>query len=194
MCDNLNGLILSGGRSSRMGFDKGMINYHGKPQCEFMVDLLKPYCNEIFISSKENKRQNTIVDHFDVDSPLNGILSAFHFDPNVAWLTVPVDMPHVNSQAIEFLLQHRDPKKVATCFFDSGGKLPEPLVTLWEAKSKPLLFDFYNSGGFSPRKFLEENNVQLLQAPDPKILKNINTPEDLRTFLNQSGQTLQGGE
>ena len=190
----LNGLILAGGKSTRIGQDKGMIDYHGKPQHEYLVDLLKPYCSEVFISSKENIKQNTIADHFDLDSPLNGILSAFHFDPATAWLTVPVDMPYLNSQAIEFLLRYRDPKKVATCFFDSDGKLPEPLVTIWEAKSKPLLFDFYNSGGFSPRKFLEENDVQLLQAPDPKILKNINTNEDLMMFLKQSGKTLQGGE
>jgi len=191
---NLNGLILSAGKSIRMGQDKGMIDYHGKPQREYLVDLLKPYCKEIFISSKESKKQNTITDHFDLDSPLNGILSAFHFDPAVAWLTVPVDMPYLDRQAIEFLLRHRDPKKVATCFFDSDGKLPEPLVTIWEAKSKPLLFDFYNSGGYSPRKFLEENDVQLLQAPDLKMLRNINTTEDLRTFLKQSRKTLQRGE
>lgn len=190
----LNGLILAGGKSIRMGQDKSMINYHGKPQREYLVDLLEPYCMEIFISSKENIKQNTIVDHFDLDSPLNGVLSAFHFDPATAWLTVPVDMPYLNSQAIEFLLDHRDPKKVATCFLDSDGKLPEPLVTVWETKSKPLLFDFYNSGGFSPRKFLEENDVQLLQAPDPKLLLNINTTEDLRTFSKQSGKTLQRGE
>jgi molybdopterin-guanine dinucleotide biosynthesis protein A len=190
----LNGLILAGGKSIRMGQDKGMIDYHGKPQREYLVDLLKPYCLEVYFSSKENIRQNTIADHFDLDSPLNGILSAFHFDPSIAWLTVPVDMPYLNSRAIEFLFRHRDPKKVATCFFDSDGKLPEPLFTIWEIKSKPLLFDFYNSGGYSPRKFLEENDVQLLQAPDPKILQNINTHEDLVLFLKQSGQTLQGGE
>ena len=171
----LNGLILAGGKSIRMGQDKGMIDYYGKPQREYLVDLLKPYCLEVFISSKENKRQNTIADHFDLDSPLNGILSAFHFDPATAWLTVPVDMPYLNSQAIEFLLGHRDPKKVATCFFDSDGKLPEPLVTIWEAKSKPLLFDFYNSGGFCPRKFFEENDCSLSQVPDLKKLKKINT-------------------
>lgn len=190
----LNGLILAGGKSIRMGQDKSIINYHGKPQREYLVDLLEPYCLEVFISSKEDKKQNTIADHFDLYSPLNGILSAFHFDPAKAWLTVPVDMPYLNSQAIEFLLAHRDPKKVATCFLDSDGKLPEPLVTIWEAKSKPLLFDFYNSGGFSPRKFLEENDVQMLQAPDPKLLMNINTTEDLRTFSKQSGKTLQRGE
>jgi molybdopterin-guanine dinucleotide biosynthesis protein A len=74
----LNGLILAGGKSTRMGQDKGMIDYHGKPQREYLVDLLKPYCLEVFISSKENIKQNTIADHFDLDSPLNGILSAFH--------------------------------------------------------------------------------------------------------------------
>jgi len=191
----LNGLILAGGKSSRMGWDKSLINYHGKPQRDYLIDLLNPFCTDIFLSASRESRTtpNIIPDHFDLDSPLNGILSAFHYDPSAAWLTVPVDMPNIDNSVVEYIIRNRDPGKVATCFFDSEGKLPEPLFTLWETKAKPLLFNFYNSGGFSPRKFLEENDVQILQALDPNFLVNINTKEDLKAFLKQSGKTLQGG-
>jgi molybdopterin-guanine dinucleotide biosynthesis protein A len=184
----INGVVLSGGRSIRMGKDKSLINYHGKPQRDYLLDLLKPFCNEVHTSgSRDSKLSEFVIpDHFDLDSPLNGILSAFQFYPEVAWLTVPVDMPNIDAKAIEFLLNHRDPHKVATCFLDSSGELPEPLFTLWEPKSKPMLFDFFNSGGVSPRKFLEENDVQLLKAPCPSLLININTEEDLAAFLKQS--------
>lgn len=192
-----NGLILAGGKSSRMEQDKALINFHGKPQIDYLCDILATSCHEVFISaakqSKFNSEKTIIHDHFDLESPLNGILSAFHFDPLASWLTVPVDMPNLNAGSIEFLVHHRNPKKTATCFLDSEGNRPEPLFTIWEAKAKPLLFDFYNSGGISPRKFLEENDIQILKAPHPSMLVNINTPEELQAFLKQSGKNLQRG-
>lgn len=191
----LNGLVLCGGNSTRMGKDKSLINYHGKPQREYLIELLAVHCSEVFISAPRNSKatQSCIPDHFDLDSPLNAILSAFHFDPDSSWLTVPVDMPNINSKAIEYLLRYRNNQKLATCFFDSEGMNPEPLFTVWEARAKPHLFDFFNHGGISPRKFLMENNVCILNAPAPEILVNINTEEDLKAFFGQSGKTLQQG-
>lgn len=184
----LNGLILAGGKSSRLGKDKSLINYHGKPQRDFLVDIIKPFCTQVFVSQPKNSKasQTVIPDHFDLDSPLNGILSAFHFDPQGAWLTVPVDMPNIDSKAIQYLLNHRDEHKTATCFLDSEGKDPEPLVTIWEAKAKPMLFDFFNSGQFSPKKFLIENDVCLVKPPSLSILTNINTEEELQAYLKKS--------
>jgi len=185
MSKMLNGLILCGGKSTRMGKDKSLINYHGKPQRDYLFDLLRPFCNQVFISGSRNSKasQTVIPDHFDLDSPLNGILSAFHFDPFASWLIVPVDMPNVDSKAIEYLINHRNSQKTATCFLDSDRQNPEPLFAIWEAKAKPMLFDFFNSGGVSPRKFLLENDLYALKAPSTSLLRNVNTEEELRAFL-----------
>ncbi|HEU5292340.1 MAG TPA: molybdenum cofactor guanylyltransferase [Cyclobacteriaceae bacterium] len=187
----INGLVLCGGKSSRMGKDKSLINYHGKPQREFLAELLKPFCDQVFVSGPKNSKvsQTNIPDHFDLDSPLNGILSAFHFDPLVNWLTVPVDMPNIDSKAIQYLFKHRDDHKTATCFLNSDGQEPEPLFTIWEAKSKPMLFDFYNSGQVSLKKFLIENDICLVKAPNLSLLTNINTEEELQAYLKQSRKT-----
>jgi molybdopterin-guanine dinucleotide biosynthesis protein A len=186
----MNGLVLCGGKSSRMGKAKSLIQYHGKPQREYLVDLLKPLCEQVFISLPTGSKptQTIIPDHFDLDSPLNGILSAFHFDPTACWLTVPVDMPNIDSKAIEYIIQHRDQRTCATCFFDSEGQNPEPLFAIWEAKAKPMLYDFFNSGETSPRKFLMENDVCLLKAPYKPMLVNINTEGDLSAFFKSIGK------
>lgn len=176
-----------------MGKDKSAINYHGKPQREHLADLLRPFCDQVFVSVARDSKNNPtdIADHFNLDTPLNGILSAFHFDPFATWLTVPVDMPNIDAKAIEYLIKYRVEQKAATCFFDSSGQNPEPLFTIWEIKSKPMLFDFFNSGETSPRKFLQENDACFLKAPSKSILLNVNTEEELKLFFGQSGKTLQ---
>src|SRR4051812_47661865 len=53
----LNGLVLAGGKSERMGRDKTRINWHGKEQCYYISDLLKPFCSEVFISCRHEQQQ-----------------------------------------------------------------------------------------------------------------------------------------
>jgi molybdenum cofactor guanylyltransferase len=187
----LNGLVLAGGKSSRMGKEKSKLAFHGKPQYQYLEELLKPFCDEVFLSVSQHSTiplsNHCIQDHFNLESPLNGILSAFHFDPQAAWLTVPVDMPNINERTIKYLLQHRDKTKSATCFYDTEGNNPEPLLTIWEPRSKPQLFDFFNHGESSPRKFLEENDVCMIEAPEKSWLMNINTYPEYNGYLSGDG-------
>lgn len=182
----LYGLILAGGKSSRMGFDKSLLEYHGKPQRDYLQDLLGKYCAAVFTSCKKiddiSPACHPLPDAFQMDSPLNGVLSAFQFNSKVAWLTVPVDMPMIDSAIIEYLLCHRDSTKTATCFFDSDGKNPEPLFTLWEPKAWSSLESFYKSGRISPRDFLKQSAIQVLSVPDTRSLININSKEEWEKF------------
>lgn len=185
----INGLILAGGRSSRMGFDKSLIKFHEKCQQDYLYDLLKLFCNAVFISRKnpfcENDSVKPIYDQFAFEGPLNGILSAFQMVSSIPWLTVAVDMPLIDRSAIQFLLDRRDSSKVATCFFNSNEKLPEPLFTIWEPDSFPLLMRFTKEGKYSPRDFLNENEVQMLVPPDHVFLTNINSVKELNLLLKQ---------
>ncbi len=184
------GLVLAGGRSSRMGRDKGLIVYNGKPQREYITDLLRKFCVHVFTSCKTQEyipiELNPLPDQFELESPLNGVLSAFEKNNSVAWLTVPVDMPYVDEAVLAFLLQHRDADKTATCFVDSDGKNPEPLLAIWEAKAAVSLKMYYEAGGISPREFLKQQDILLLQPPDKRIHHNINTPDELDDFLKKS--------
>jgi len=185
----LYGLVLSGGRSERMGTDKSILSFHGKPQREFMFELLIKFCAKVYISCQRDHtipgEFNPLPDQFEMKSPLSGILTAFQVHPAVAWITAPVDMPYIDESAIRFLLANRKPEKYATCFFDSDGKDPEPLFAIWEPRAAPALAAFYKNGGIGARGFLKTHDVAIIQPPDKKLHLNINTPEDFDRFLKE---------
>src|SRR5690349_32843 len=137
---NLNGLILAGGKSSRMGFDKSQLLFHGEPQVAWLNKLLQTFCSQVFVSGSPNKIHGDfdfIEDHYDTGGPMNGMLSAFRLFPNTAMLVVPVDMPGITQEAINYLLNHRDQTKPATCF--SNNIAIEPLPIILETTAYPLL-------------------------------------------------------
>ena len=187
----ISGLILNGGRSSRMGFDKGELSFHGTPQREYLSALLRKFCDDVYTSCKnasDKTQHHVIADKFFIESPLNGILSALDFNHTTAWLTVPVDMPGVDEEILRTLVAGRDPNAIATCFLDEDGKKPEPLVTIWEPAAYPLMKDFYLKGKISPREFLMNVDCRIIIAPNRQFFKNINTPEELKIFKEGKGQ------
>lgn len=183
---NLFGLILAGGQSRRMGKPKAFIEYHGIPQVTYLFNLLSKYCQKVYTACKHHQRfdenLNPLPDQFEMDTPLNGILSAFKKYPEKSWLTVPVDMPLIDDVLLNHLITHRDKSKSATCYFDSTGKKPEPLLCIWEAKVFEQLQAYYKSGGYKPRQLLQQIDARLLEIPDKKYHLNVNSPEELAAF------------
>ena len=181
---NLNGLILTGGRSTRMGRDKSQLIYHEKPQREHLTELLAPYCEAVFWSVNAEQAaeqmpagQPVIIDLFDFPGPLNGILSAFAHDAAAAWLVVACDMPLLTAQSLDALVQGRNPAKWATVFYDSDGRLPEPLLGIYEPAFYPALQRVVTAEQYSPRQALQQNDVALLTVPSIRELTNINDPK-----------------
>jgi len=182
----INGLVLAGGKSSRMGRDKSAITWHGKEQQYYMADLLQPLCNEVFISHRKeqeattNEKYKTLIDTYTGIGPYGAILSAFQFRADVAWLVVACDLPLLDEATLRFLTAHRNYDSIATTFKSPHDGLPEPLITIWEPKSHEVLLSFLNEGYTCPRKVLiKSNDVTILQPPHSNALMNVNTPEDM---------------
>ncbi len=185
---NLFGLILSGGKSSRMGRDKAILKYHGQQsQIEYMNELLNPYCQKIFVSTNPNRKIldekitekiPAINDTFLDIGPMSGILSAFQQYPNMAWLVVACDMPFLTDLSIAQLVQNRNFGKLATAFRSTENDFPEPLITIWEPKAYPKLLQMLAYGIDCPRKTLINSDIELLENQWPSELQNINTKEE----------------
>jgi molybdopterin-guanine dinucleotide biosynthesis protein A len=185
--EDIYGLILTGGRSTRMGSDKSLLEYKGKPQREHLFELLSTICGSVFTSCRKDqdvpKSLQPITDNFDYTGPINGILSGMQTHPDKAWLVMAVDMPFIDIPALEFLLNHRDKNKVATCYLHLPEKFPEPLLTLWEPSAYPLLSSYAAAGNISPRVFLESSDIKAVKPPHKKILLNVNYPRDKGPLL-----------
>jgi molybdopterin-guanine dinucleotide biosynthesis protein A len=175
---SIKGLILVGGKSTRMGTDKSELNYFGKSQKEFAKEILENNNLETYYSvQKLSDKDDEISDKFFNLGPFGGICSAFQKDPNTAWLVLATDVPFVNEQIIQQLLKHRNPSKVATAIKGKSKEFVEPLITIYEPKSYPILLQYLAQGYSCPRKVLINSDVEIVQIED-KFIRNINTPEE----------------
>jgi molybdopterin-guanine dinucleotide biosynthesis protein A len=198
----LKALILSGGKSTRMGEDKAEIAYHGRPQWQYVRDLLRSKGLDVLISCRDEQSasfpgEQVIADSFTGLGPMGAILSAFREDPDAAWLVLACDLPLFDAPTLDFLLEHRKPQSVATAFRQSAGLpglsekdsdgsgFPEPLVTIWEPKAYARLLQFLAQGVSCPRKVLINSATHLLDAPQPEALVNANTPEERAVILEK---------
>ncbi len=179
-------LILTGGKSTRMGTDKAMLKYHGVSQREYLYNLLSdifPKKNEtekrVHYSVRENQAidGNVIADTFKDLGPFGGICSAFQKDPNSAWFVIATDLPFIDKGVIELLLKNRNPSKMATALKGKGKQFPEPLITIWEPKAYPILLSYLAQGYSCPRKVLINSDVEIVEVDDA-IIRNVNTPEE----------------
>lgn len=187
----LNGLVLIGGKSTRMNKDKSKLVYHNNlPQHRYLTNLLENYCENVYVSVRDEAQaeefdNDVITDKFIGLGPYGGILSAMQSDPTSAWLVVAVDLPYLDEATISNLVTNRNTSKAATCFIDPKNEFPEPLITIWEPRSYPILLEFLSKGYSCPRKALINSDVEVLLERDVKALTNVNTPEELEKTLAQ---------
>jgi molybdopterin-guanine dinucleotide biosynthesis protein A len=177
------GLVLAGGKSQRMGMDKGSISYHGKAHREYTADLVSVQCSKVFMSLTAEQAQtvdtryDVLKDTFTGLGPFGALLSAFREYPNHAWLTIACDLPFIDKGTISQLVEGRDPRYLATCFHNPETGFPEPLITIWEPRAYPVLLEFLSEGYSCPRKVLINSHVLELEMTSPYGMTNANDPE-----------------
>lgn len=178
----IQGLVLAGGKSTRMGTDKGTLNFHGKNQRDVAIELLEKNHLKTFLSVRSDQEigmENKITDKFVGLGPFGAICSAFQENPDVAWLVLATDLPFVNDDVIKLLLKHRNPSKIATTIKGKNSQFPEPLITIWEPKSYTLLLNYLAQGYSCPRKVLLNSDIEIIEVDDD-FIRNINTPEEFK--------------
>ncbi|MCC6412916.1 MAG: NTP transferase domain-containing protein [Saprospiraceae bacterium] len=175
-----------------MGRDKGLISWHGKPQRLYLYDLMKELGMPAFFSCREEqaaflKDYPCILDATPGAGPANALLDAHKRHPGVAWLVLACDMPLIDVATLRFLINKRDENFMATAFrapyFDDGS--PDPLCSIWEPKAFDVLAARLQEGKRCLRKTLMSMPLNMLEPPNPAVLKNINTPEELNELMQE---------
>jgi molybdopterin-guanine dinucleotide biosynthesis protein A len=188
---SLFGLILAGGKSTRMGRDKGLLSPFGKPQRDYLYDMLGHWCQQTYYSIREDqisgipKGRSYIVDQYEGLGPKGAIMSAFNTHPSNAWLVVATDLYLLNEDLLQLLIENRNADKRATVFVNKETGYYEPLIAIWEPLSMEHLLSDYEKGITCPRKTIMNMDVQLIKDAPSAPLTNVNHPETMQEVYHR---------
>ena len=189
------GVVLCGGKSSRMGIDKCLIDYHGEPQWSFIAKMLLPFCSEVIISCNKLQSENfneslagrkisMIVDTepYNGQGPLSGVISAFGRFQDSSLLVVGCDYPLLSKGDIEPLIHAYTEKAPAVCYHVKEESLDIPFPAIYHSSIAPLLLTLFSQGDYSLRTALKMEKTIRLDPPYPGHLVSANSPAEVEAM------------
>ncbi|MEP7257523.1 MAG: molybdenum cofactor guanylyltransferase [Flavitalea sp.] len=159
---------MCGGKSSRMGKDKSLLNYHGKAQCYHVYEILQHFCNETFISCNPSqtafidKKYKTIEDltKYNDAGPVTGVLTAFSHFPQQPILVIGCDYPFLSETEISHFLLNISAGAMASAFYDDQNQCYQPVLAWYSAAAAPLILDMFQKKQRSLQQFLKMANAE----------------------------------
>jgi molybdenum cofactor guanylyltransferase len=189
------GLVLAGGRSSRMGADKAaLVHPDGRTLARRCHDLLEGAgCAEVLLSLRHDQEipagfadpggLRIVRDPEGASGgPLAGIIAAMSLRPDADWLVLACDLPRLDLATLRHLISSKRPDELFLSYRSEFDGLPEPLCALYAPAALPLLRD---TEFRCPRKVLIRHECRLLEPITPRALDNANTPEDWQSATTQ---------
>ncbi len=186
----LYGLLLVGGKSTRMGQDKAQLIYRDdQPEWIRLHSLLNEHCDRSFLShpAGQDFGVDTIID--PAEGPLWAIHAAQEAHPDARWLVIACDLPLLESSTIAKLIDGASTQNQATSYRSRVDSRAEPLCAIYEPSSAKAISEAVKNGFRCPRKVLESIDTQLISLNSPHALDNANSPADtleVRSHLTHS--------
>ena len=163
-----------------MGHDKAEICYYNTPQYIHLANMLKAFCDDVYISSNSKPYSAFPMLYDDVNyhdiGPLAGILTALDYE-DIDWLVIAVDYPLISKLEIEKLVNSQN--TLASVFFNSNTNMFEPFLGIYKQEFKAILKDNLKKNNHSLQKILQENKVKKIIPENFDRIKSINTREEL---------------
>ncbi|MDX2507754.1 MAG: molybdenum cofactor guanylyltransferase MobA [Gammaproteobacteria bacterium] len=189
----ITGLILAGGRSSRMnGHDKGLLTLIDKPMIDYVIQKLKPQVKRILISANRHIEQYQqfgyevlLDDYDDFRGPLAGMLRGLSHSKSEYLLTVPCDGPLLPADLAHRMLYFAR-KNHARAVIAFDGKYRQPTYNLVHRELLPAMSQSLEQNEHKLGKWLMDNGALELDFSDQKsAFINVNTLADLNLLAKQ---------
>lgn len=188
MYSDITGVILSGGRSSRMGVNKSFLKLGNQTIIERIVDLMKSIFSEVIIITNtpdEYKFLNLPLyeDIYKWKGPLAGIHSALVHSKTDKVFVVSCDVPLMSREMIEYIINHKSDKPVVFC--EAAG-YHQPLVGVYSKSILSAVEKFISNEELDDKsfhKFLKNVDADIIHPQKldfykDEIFFNVNRPED----------------
>ncbi len=180
-------IILAGGRSLRMGANKALMPYKGRPLIQYSLDLAYSFTGEILISANNHDLDHlgfrVVKDLLPVKAPLAGIHAGLKASPTDWNLVLTCDMPNVTiglidrliaalNENLRIVLPHHDGFVEPLCGFYHRN-----LIHLVETNIASGNLSLHDLPGAAPHLFVVMDDV----PPEERALlfRNVNERKDL---------------
>jgi molybdopterin-guanine dinucleotide biosynthesis protein A len=182
----ITGIVLAGGKSSRIGTEKGLVKFRNKPLIEYSLNVLKLVADEIIISSNlmvyDGFGFPVLKDEFPDSGPMGGIYTCLKASENKVNIVLSCDMPMVNADFLNSLLAASEGFDAVVPWHEK--KYFEPLCAVYHKKLLPVFEDFIQNKNFRIPDLFTAVNTNYLKigkefGVDPLIFFNINTLQQL---------------
>ena len=179
---HITAILLAGGKSSRMGQDKGLLFHRGKRLVEHVLDACQKITSHIFISTNNAEYEifgyPLIADKYRDIGPIGGIHAALAATETEDNIFCPCDMPEIQSEILEQFLKKKEGNS-AVVATGSTGKL-FPVLGYYRKSALEIVENQIEKGNYKLEDLIIALAAEKVIVPDDKILSNINYPEDLR--------------
>jgi molybdenum cofactor guanylyltransferase len=185
---SINAYILAGGKSSRMGTDKGLLEHKGRTFVKHISNALSTVVNDrIKIISS-----NTAYDQFNYSrindliadkGPAGGIYTALK-DSNQDWIfIISVDTPLLTNNLLAWMVENLDTTK-DVCQLQKDENT-SPLIALYHKNCLPTFENNIKNNQLKLRKIVSELKNQTLSVPQQWAfqMQNINTINEYKSLI-----------
>lgn len=189
--DDITGLILAGGRGSRMGgTDKGLQPFHGMPMVQHTLARLAPQTGSLLINANRNVDRYAafgapvIADTIpEFAGPLAGMLAGLA-QCRTPWLvTAPCDTPYLPTDLVARLAQAIDAEQadlaVPVTLDADGRRRLQPVFCLMPAAAAAGLQAYVEAGNRKIESWVKGQRVAEVVFSDVRAFANINTLDEL---------------
>lgn len=190
--NKVNGYILAGGKSSRMGEDKGLIVLEEKKIVQHVIDHLRPTVNKLVIVSNnpayEEFGLEVISDIVKNIGPAGGIHAALnHTDVEYNFI-VSCDMPFITTSSVEYLICRSFQSQITVPVFNQKtepmfGVYSKKCLTKWHELIRNDIIKLQDVISYFP---LLKLNVDGNPFFSESLFFNINTQEDFKRAITKS--------
>ena len=188
---DITGLILAGGRGSRMGgVDKGLQNHAGVPLALHALLRLSLQVGHIMINANRNLAAYEAMGVpvwpdglADYAGPLAGFLVGLERCETAYLMTVPCDSPLFPADLVARLaaaLQAQDAELAMPSVLEGGIERAQPVFCLMKATLLESLVRFTQGGGRKIDRWTAQHRTALLAFADARAFANANTLDELR--------------
>ncbi|MDO5510644.1 MAG: molybdenum cofactor guanylyltransferase [Weeksellaceae bacterium] len=177
------GIVLCGGKSTRMGRDKALMQYHGKPHFLHVADLLAEFCGKVVISGSPalyaNPQYPVFADlpNIPCQGPAAGFYSIASQHQYADFLLMACDYPLVGHEEIKPLIEQNAP---IVAYRNNQG-ITEALIAYYSAKAAEAVCKRIAAGECSLRHIIDSMTTQYLTDANDS-LRSFDTIEDTKNF------------